>query len=204
MSRYTGPKCKKCRQLGFSVCGSLNCALSRRQTRPGMHALSPQSVSPYKQRLTEKQKLRFSYWVSERQLIRYVRKARSMAGLPGENLLKILECRLDNIVYRLGFAPTLHGARQLVNHGHILVNGRKVDIPSYIIKPGDLITLKEKSKTILPVQQGFERRLSRPPFPYIELDENNLMGKLLHQPSREEIPLKINENLIIEYYAPRL
>jgi len=152
----------------------------------------------------EKQKLRFSYWVSERQLIRYMKKAKSMPGLPGENLLKILECRLDNVVYRLGFAPTLPAARQLVNHGHVLVNGRKVDIPSYIVKEGDEITLKEKSKNILPVQQGLERRLSRPPLPYVELDENNLVGKLLHQPSREEIPLKINEGLIIEYYAPRL
>ena len=154
MARYIGPRCRVCRQLEFSVCGSDRCALERRRTLPGMHPNLRRRVSEYKKRLLEKQKLRFSYWVSEKQFRNYVRKAFGKPGVSGENLLSLLERRLDNIVYRLGFAPTLLAARQMVVHGHILVNGRKVNRPSYLLREGDVVSLKEKSKKMSLVEEG--------------------------------------------------
>lgn len=201
MARYLGSRCKICRQLNFSVCGSERCALTRRNTPPGMHPQLRRKMSEFKKRLVEKQKLRFSYWVSEKQFRNYVKEAFQKPGIPGETLMSLLERRLDNIVYRLGFAPTLLSARQLVVHGHVRVNGRKVDSPSYTLRPGEVIELRDKSKKLIIVEEGLARSPARPVFPYVEIDKDNLKGKLTSIPERAQIPLEINEALIMEHYT---
>jgi len=201
MARYLGSRCKVCRQLNFSVCGSERCALSRRNTPPGMHPQLRRKVSEFKKRLVEKQRLRFSYWVSERQFRNYVKEAFKKPGIPGETLMSLLERRLDNVIYRLGFAPTLLTARQLVVHGHIRVNGRKVDRPFYALRPGEVVELKEKSKKLIIVEDGLARSPARPILPYLEVDKENVKGKLTSVPERAQIPLEINEALIMEHYT---
>ena len=201
MARYLGSRCKICRQLNFSVCGSERCALARRNTLPGMHPQLRRKVSEFKKRLVEKQRLRFSYWVSEKQFRNYVKEAFKKPGIPGETLVSLLERRLDNVVYRLGFSPTLLAARQLVVHGHVLVNGRKVDRPSYAMRPGEMVELREKSKKLLIVEEGLARSPARPVLPYLEVDKENVKGKLTQVPERAQIPLEINEGLIMEHYT---
>jgi small subunit ribosomal protein S4 len=201
MARYLGSRCKKCRALGFSVCGSDRCALLRRSNPPGMHPDLRRRMSDHKKRLIEKQRLRFSYWVSEKQFRNYVEKVLRKPGIPGETLLSLLERRLDNNVYRLGFAPTLLAARQLVVHGHVLVNGRKVDRPSYALRPGEVVSIREKSKKMLIVEEGLARSPARLVLPYLEVDRKNLQGKLTSIPERAQIPLEINEGLIMEHYT---
>ena len=201
MARYLGSRCKICRQLNFSVCGSEHCALARRNTPPGMHPQLRRKISEFKKRLVEKQRLRFSYWVSEKQFRNYVKEAFKKPGIPGETLISLLERRLDNIVYRLGFAPTLLSARQLVVHGHVQVNGRKVNRPSYAPRPGEVVELNEKSKKLIPVEEGLARSPARPIFPYLEVDKENVKGKLTSIPERAQIPLEINEGLIMEHYT---
>ncbi len=201
MARYLDSRCKVCRQLNFSVCGSERCALTRRNTPPGMHPQLRRKVSEFKKRLIEKQRLRFSYWVSEKQFRNYVEEAFKKPGIPGETLMSLLERRLDNVVYRLGFAPTLLAARQLVVHGHVLVNGRKVDRPSYGLRPGEVVELKDKSKKLVIVEEGLARSPARPILPYLEVDKENLKGKLTYVPERAQIPLEINEALIMEHYT---
>ncbi|MEW5804270.1 MAG: 30S ribosomal protein S4 [bacterium] len=204
MGHYTGPKCRVCRSLGYSVCGSIRCALLKRGNRPGIHPSNRGRMSDYKKRLTEKQKLRFSYWLSEKQFRSYLEKAMRQPGAAGENLLRLLERRLDNLVYRMGFAPTRLAARQLVVHGHIKVNGRKTTEPSYLAKVGDLIMIKEESRNAPAVQEGLERSTSRPKIPYIEVDKGNVQGRLTAIPQRDEIPMDLDENLVVEYYAKYL
>lgn len=201
MARYTGPKCRICRQVGFSVCGSERCALERRSTPPGMHPEIRRKISDYKRHLLEKQKLRHIYWISERQFRNYMKQAFKKSGISGETLLTLLERRLDNIVYRLGLAPNRLSARQLVVHGHVLVNGRNVDRPSYVLRGGDVVTLKEKSKKMALVEDGLTRSRVRPPLPYLEMDPENKQGRLVSIPAREDIPLEINEHLITEHYS---
>jgi small subunit ribosomal protein S4 len=166
-----------------------------------MHPDLRRKMSDYKKRLLEKQRLRFSYWVSEKQFRNYVKDAFKKPGIPGDTLVSLLERRLDNIVYRLGFAPTLLSARQLVVHGHVLVNGRKVDRPSYALKPGEGVSLREKSKKMLLVEEGLARSPARPSLPYLEVDKENFKGKLTSLPERAQIPLKINEAMIMEHYT---
>ena len=158
-------------------------------------------MSDYKKGLLEKQKLRFSYWVSEKQFRNYVKEAFKKPGIPGETLISLLERRLDNVVYRLGFAPTLLAARQLVVHGHVLVNGRKVDRPSYVLRPGETLSLKEKSRKMLLVEEGLARSPARPVLSYIQVDRENLKGMLTSIPERNQIPLEIDEALIMEHYT---
>ncbi len=201
MARYLGSRCKKCRQLGFSVCGSDRCALLRRSYPPGMHSDLRRKASEFKKRLIEKQKLRFSYWVSEGQFRNYVKEAFKKKGVPGETLVSLLERRLDNIVYRLGFAPTILAARQLVVHGHVLVNGRKVDRPSYLLRQGEIVSIREKSKKLPLVEEGLARVAARPPLPYLQVDKENLKGTLNAIPERAQIPLEIDEGLIMEHYT---
>jgi small subunit ribosomal protein S4 len=201
MARYAGPRCRKCRQLGFSVCGSQRCALERRTTPPGMHPDLRRKTSDFKRHLIEKQKLRLSYWISEKQFRNYVKEAFKKHGISGETLLGLLERRLDNIVYRLGFAPTIPAARQMVNHGHVLVNGRKVNVPSYILRQRDEISLREVSKKMALVEEGLARSQARPALSYLQVDKVNLKGVLTALPKREEIPLQINEGLVIEHYT---
>jgi len=201
MARYLGSTCKICRKLNFSVCGSDRCALLRRETPPGMHPDLRRKMTDYKKRLLEKQKLRFSYWVSEKQFRNYVKEAFKKPGIPGETLLSLLERRLDNVVYRFGFVPTLLAARQLVVHGHVLVNGRKVDRPSYALIPGEVVSLREKSKKMLIVEEGLAKSPARPLLPYLEVDKENLKGTLTSIPERAQISLEINEALIMEHYT---
>lgn len=201
MARYLGSKCKICRHLNFSVCGSEHCALERRTTPPGMHLESRRKISEFKKRLIEKQKLRFFYWISEQQFRNYVKEASQKKGISGDTLVSLLERRLDNIVFRLGFAPSILAARQMVVHGHILVNGRKVDKPSYSLRGGDTVSLREKSKKMLLVEEGLARSMARPKLPYIEVDKENLTGMLTAAPERAQIPLEINEGLIMEHYS---
>jgi small subunit ribosomal protein S4 len=158
-------------------------------------------MSEFKKRMVEKQRLRFSYWVSEKQFRNYVKEAFKKPGIPGETLISLLERRLDNIVYRLGFAPTLLSARQLVVHGHVQVNGRKVNRPSYALRPGEVVELNEKSKKLIIVEEGLARSPARPLFPYLEIDKENVKGKLTSIPERAQIPLEINEGLIMEHYT---
>ena len=201
MARYLGSRCKVCRQVNFSVCGSEHCALAKRNTPPGMHPQLRRKVSEFKKRLIEKQRLRFSYWISEKQFRNYVKEAFKKPWIPGETLMSLLERRLDNVVYRLGFAPTLLAARQLVVHGHVLVNGRKVDRPSYTLRPGETLALKEKSGRMLLVEEGLARSPARPSLPYIQADKENFKGMLISIPERSQIPLEINEALIMEHYT---
>jgi small subunit ribosomal protein S4 len=201
MARYLGSTCKICRKLNFSVCGSDRCALLRRETPPGMHPDLRRKMSDYKKRMIEKQRLRFSYWVSEKQFRNYVKEAFKKPGIPGETLVSLLERRLDNVVYRLGFTPTLLAARQLVVHGHVLVNGRKVDRPSYAMRPGEVVSLREKSRKMLIVEEGLARSPARPLLPYLEVDKENLKGTMTSIPERAQIPLEINEALIMEHYT---
>ena len=158
-------------------------------------------MTDYKKRLIEAQRLRFSYWVSEKQFRNYMKEVSKKPGIAGETLLSLLERRLDNVVYRLGFSPTLLSARQLVGQGHILVNGRKVDRPSYALRPGEVVSLREKSKKMLLVEEGLARSRARPVLPYLEVGRENLKGALTSVPERAQIPLEINEGLIMEHYT---
>ena len=158
-------------------------------------------MSDYKTRLLEKQKLKYSYWVSERQFRGYVKKATRTPGITGENLLRLLERRLDSMVHRLGFVPSILAARQMIVHGHIMVDGTRVDRPSYSVRIEEVISVKEPSKKMSLVQEGLVRSLARPELSYIEVDKKNLRGALIEIPKREEIPLAIEEGLVVEYYA---
>jgi len=201
MSRNTGPKHRMCRRVGQPLCGSPKCPALKRPYPPGVHGNRPRKrASEYGRQILEKQKLKFIYGVQERQLRRYLELARKASGRTGERLLQILECRLDNVVYRLGFAPTLASARQLVTHGHIEVNGHKVDIPSKIVEPGDVVAVRDKSKSLDLVAQSLATRAGNVP-PYLSLDAEARRGQLQRLPAREEIPAPVDDNLIIEFYA---
>ena len=198
MSRYTGPVYKKSRRLGFSVLENGK-ELAKRPYAPGIHGTSRRKKSSeYGIQLEEKQKLRFMYGLSEKQFARTFERAGKMSGIHGENLLKLLESRLDNIVYRMGLANTRRGARQLVNHGHITVNSKKVDIPSYRCKPGDVIAVKESDRELAIVKSSLEAKNSRVEF--ITYDENKMAGTYVRYPERSELNADINESLIVEFY----
>lgn len=198
MSRYTGPSYKKARRTGFSLLENGK-ELARKPYGPGAHGQDrKRRPSTYGIQLKEKQKVRFMYGLNERQFVKTYKEAGKMQGVHGENLLKLLECRLDNLVYRIGFASTRRAARQLVNHGHITVNGKKVDIPSYRCKPGDVITLKEQSKDHKAVKESLSKVMKRCEF--ITFDENKNIATFVRLPERSELNPEINESLIVEYY----
>lgn len=198
MSRYTGPSYKKARRTGFSLLENGK-ELARKPYGPGIHGQDrKRRPSTYSTQLKEKQKVRFMYGLNERQFVKTYKEAGKMAGIHGENLLKLLESRLDNLVYRMGFASTRRAARQLVNHGHITVNGKKVDIPSYRCKPGDVITLKEQSKDHKAVKEALDKVHKRVEF--ITFDDSKMTGTFVRLPERSELNPEINESLIIEYY----
>ncbi len=198
MARYTGAQYKKSRHLGFSTLENGK-ELARRPYAPGIHGQDRRrKLSEYGVQLQEKQKVRFMYGLNEKQFAKTFKRATKMAGITGENLLQLLETRLDNVVYRMGMATTRRAARQVVNHGHITVNGIKVDIPSYTVKPGDVIAVKEQSLDHPAIKAAVEATLNRPA--YVEFDANKLSGKYLRFPDRSELNPDINEALIVEYY----
>lgn len=196
MAKMMGPRFKKCRSLGLNVCGHPK-AMDR-QAKGTSRA--DKKLSAYGQQLLEKQRLRAYYGVLEKQFVRYVNKAVQSKGKAGEVLVQLLECRLDNLVYRLGLAHSIRQARQMVVHGHILVNGKKVDRPSYSVAVGDTIALKEKSHNNEVFKANFaDSEIST--YPYLSKDVNAFSGTLIRKPEREEIPIEINDILIVEYYS---
>ena len=199
MSRYTGPVNRKSRRLSFSTLENGK-DIAKRPNVPGQHGgKRGKKLSNYGVQLQEKQKVRFMYGVSEKQFEAIFKKAGKMKGVHGENFLKLLESRLDNLVYRLGFATTRRGARQLVNHGHITVNGKKVDIPSYRVKPGDVISLKEQSMNHPAVEIALNNVGKRVEF--IKYDDKKKAATYVRYPERSELNADINEALIVEFYS---
>ena len=207
MARYTGPSCRQCRREGMKLflkgarCTSDRCALERRNTRPGERRPSRSKMSDYGMQLREKQKVKRMYGIMERQFRMYFERARRQKGITGESLLQILEKRLDNMVYRLGFGPSRSAARQMVRHGNVTVNGRKVDIPSYQVRIGDVIAVGKRLKTSQMVIESLQNASSHGVPPWLELDSEKITGKVLNIPTREEMGLDVNEQLIVELYS---
>jgi small subunit ribosomal protein S4 len=207
MGRYTGPKWRIARRLGVNIyvgeekSQKGKSILDRRPYPPGQHGRSRRKISYYGRQLMEKQKVKYYYGIRERQFRRFYQMAERMRGQTGENLLKLLEGKLDNVVYKLGFGKSHRHARQLVVHGHILVNGRKVDRPSYLVKPGDVIEVKEKSKSIPQIKEGMELAQRRGIPSWLELDAENFKGVVKAEPTRDEIEIPIEEHLIVELYS---
>ena len=197
MSRFTGSEFKVSRRLGYSITETGK-ELKKRNFAPGQHGKRRAKLSEYGIQLQEKQKVRFVYGVSEKQFVRFFAMAKKMEGKQGDNFLVLLESRLDNLVYRLGFAVTRRQARQLVTHGHITVDGKKLDIPSYIVKPGQKIGVKESSRSLTVVKEALESIVSRKD--YLSYDENAMEGTLTRLPERNEFLTDIQENLIVEFY----
>ena len=199
MSRYTVPSWKVSRRLGISLSGTGK-ELARRPYAPGQHGQNNRrKLSEYGLQLREKQKLRMTYGLSERQFANLFLKAGKIReGKHGDNFMVLLERRLDNVVYRLGLATTRRQARQLVNHGHITVDGKRVDIPSYEVKPGQVISLRERSKDLKVVKEALEAIVGRVPF--VSFDENTMEGSLVRLPERDELDANIDESLVVEYY----
>lgn len=208
MARYLGPVCRLCRREGEKLflkgekCYTEKCPFERRGYPPGQHGQGRrQRPTEYGIHLREKQKLRRIYGVLERQFERYYREAARRKGVTGENLLILLESRLDNIVYRLGFAPSRAAARQLVMHGHFTVNGRKVDIPSAQVRPGDVIEVREKSRQIPMIKESVEAATSRGLPAWLELDAEAMRGTVKSLPTRDQIDVQVQEHLIVEHYS---
>ena len=206
MARYTGPVCKLCRREGVKLflkgdkCMT-KCTLERRNTRPGQHGTGrPRKASGYALQLREKQKVRRTYGILERQFSKHFTTAARRPGRTSENLLQILEMRLDNLVYRLGFADSGAQARQLVNHGHFAVNGRKTDIPSFIAKPNDIITVRERSKGLEYFKVRAELLTTKGVPAWLSLDIPNMSGRVLSLPTRTELELPFEEQMVVEYY----
>ena len=198
MARYLGPTYKKSRRFGFSILENGK-ELAKKPYAPGQHGQDRRKkLSNYGVQLQEKQKVKFMYGLSEKQMEKTFEKAVKMKGVNGENLLKLLESRLDNLVYRIGFATTRKGARQLVNHGHVTVNGKRVDIPSYQVKPGDVISLMENDKEMVIVKSSLEALHNR--VEYISYDDKKMEATYVRMPERSELNADIDEALIIEYY----
>ncbi|MBZ4688532.1 MAG: small subunit ribosomal protein [Clostridia bacterium] len=207
MARYKESVCRLCRREGQKLflkgdrCYSDKCAIDRRQYAPGQHGQGRKKLSEYGLQLREKQKARRYYGVLERQFRNYFAKADRQKGITGENLLVLLERRLDNVVYRLGLASSRPEARQLVRHGHFTVNGQKVNIPSYQVRIGDEIEVKEKSKGSPKFKEIAEAAAHKNPPAWLELDAENLKGRVIAMPTREDIDVNIEEHLIVELYS---
>ncbi|MAD32240.1 MAG: 30S ribosomal protein S4 [Planctomycetes bacterium] len=200
MARYTGPRLRKLRRLGIYLPGLTRKPLKTRTGAPGQHAHARTRISDYGIRLREKQRLRVNYGLGERQLRRLFDRAKKMKGDTGVNLLMLAESRLDNVVFRSNFAPTIPAARQLVNHGHVLVNDKKVDIASFRVNPGDNITLRDKAKQSLTVQEGQKEFMRFAPT-YLEVEKDEVRAVVVGRPTPEDLMLEIDVNLIIEFYS---
>jgi len=207
MSRYLGPSCRLCRREGIKLmlkgdrCLSSKCALTRKKFKPGIVPKRRAKISEYGIQLREKQKMKRYYGLLEKQFKRYFEMATRKKGITGEILIVLLEQRLDNVVYRMHFASSRKMARQLVKHGHILVNDKKVDIPSALIREGDYVEVKEKSKKLIAILESMKDMSRVGTVPWIEVDPDNLKGKLLYLPKKEEVGLPVNEQLIVELYS---
>ena len=199
MARYTGPKGRRDRRAGVMLSNMRKNPLEKKPYPPGEHGRGRQRQTEYGVRLLEKQKARWYYGVSENQFRRDYDKATRMQGVTGENLLRLMELRMDNVVFRMGFATSRPQARQIVVHGHFFLNGRKHDIPSAILKPGDVIMVREKSRQLEPIVNAVENVVSVPP--WLEADHDNFTGRVLHTPERAEIDTPVEEQLIIEFYS---
>ena len=198
MARYTGPSYKQARRVGFSI-SETGKEIARRPYGPGQHGQDRKGkLSDYGSQLKEKQKVRFMYGLNERQFRKTFEEAAKTKGIQGTNFLRLLESRLDNLAFRIGFAATRRGARQLVNHGHVTVNGKKVDIPSYRCKPGDVISLKEDDKNLKVVEEALSKVTKRVEF--ITYDEGKKEATYVRLPERNELNADINEALIVEFY----
>ena len=207
MAKYRGPVCRLCRREGGKLflkgarCMTEKCAVERRAYPPGQHGQGRARVSEYSAQLREKQKLKRIYGVLERQFRGTFAKAERQRGITGENLLRMLERRLDNVVYRLGFAVSRKEARQLVNHGHFRVNGRKVNQPAFLVREGDAIEVKERSRQILPIKVALEGVDARGVPAWLDLDRENMKATVRGLPAREEIAMPVNEQLVVDLYS---
>jgi small subunit ribosomal protein S4 len=208
MARYTGAKCKLCRREGMKLflkgerCYSSSCAIERRPYGPGEHGRRRgRKPSDYKLQLREKQKVRAIYGVLERQFRLYFAEANRRKGATGENLFNLLEKRLDNVIYRLGFAPSRASARQLIRHKHVLVNGDVCDIPSRQVRVGEVLAIRAKSQNVPQVVQSLKDNAKRDRLPFVEADVKKLEGRLLAEPQLSDLPIPIQENLIVELYS---
>ncbi len=198
MARYTGPVWKKARRLSFSILETGE-ELKKRTYAPGQHGPTKRiKLSNYGLQLREKQRIRNMYGLNERQFANLFQKASRMGGMAGPNFLILLERRLDNVVYRMGFARTRKAARQLVNHGHIEVNGKKLDIPSAMVNPGDVISVRENARNMKCIAEALESNIANPAF--VEVDKENKKGTFVRLPERSELNQEINEALVVEYY----
>lgn len=208
MARYRDAKCKLCRREGDKLflkgdrCFSNKCAIEKRNYPPGQHGRGRRGkVSKYNIQLREKQKLRRMYGLLEKQFRNYFVKAAIQKGITGTNLLQLLERRLDNVVYRLGFTTSRSTARQLIRHNHFQVNGKPVNIPSYLVTAGDIVSPRAKSKDLFVIQEAIKNIDSRQMVPYLEIDTNKLQGEFLEVPGRDAMPVPVNESLIVELYS---
>jgi small subunit ribosomal protein S4 len=207
MARYTASVCRLCRREGMKLflkgsrCYSKKCAFERRPTPPGQHGVRRRKVGEYGMQLREKQKVRRVYAVLERQFKNYFDSAEARPGVTGENLLRLLELRLDNIVFRMGFASSRAASRQLVNHGHFAVNGRPTNIASHQLRPGDRVEVRASRTTREPFKLAKETLRSHQPPDWLSVDPAKLAGTIIDQPRRDQMPLDLNEQLVVEYYS---
>ena len=202
MARYIGPRAKMCRRLDYPVFESPKFASPRKNYAPGQHGQSRRSkLSNYGIQMREKQRIKYLYGLLEKQFRNYFKKAQMILGPTGHNLLKMLESRLDNIVFRLGFAPTRDSARQLVSHCHFMVNNKVVNIPSYILKPGDKIQVRDKSKKVEIFHENLRQVQGDNPLPWLTIDKAKMMGIFENVPERDQIPEPLNEQLVVELYS---
>ena len=207
MARYKDEQCRRCRREGQKLflkgerCYTDKCSISRRNYAPGEHGQKRAKLSEYGTQLREKQKTKSYYGVGEKQFRGYFEMASNKKGITGDNLLQILESRLDNVVYRLGFGASRAQARQLVNHGQFAVNGQRVDIPSYLVKAGDVITVRENKKENGAIKANIEANSARPVPAWLELNNETLSGKVVRLASREDVDIPVEEHLIVELYS---
>lgn len=210
MARYIGPSCKLCRREGTKLflkgsrCNSDKCAFERRPYIPGDHGSArgfKKRLSDYGVHLREKQKVRRIYGILEKQFRKYFKMAAKKSGITGENLLQFLETRLDNVIFRMGFAPSRKSARQLIRHGHITVNKKKVNIPSFLVRPKDKIEIKKGSRQMMLIQEAIEASTEVSSYEWFEVEKDKFKGKILSIPTREQIQLDVDERLIVEYYS---
>ena len=205
MAKYTDADCRLCRREGVKLflkgerCLSKKCAMERRPVIPGQHGQGRKKVTEYGRQLREKQKVKRAYGILEKQMRAYYEEAERVSGITGETMLSLIERRLDNVVYRMGIGASRAEARQIVNHGHICVNGRRVDIPSYEVKAGDIVSIKENKRNIEMFKALKEVKVVLPK--WLEFDATKLEGKILDLPKREDIDLNIEEHLIVEHYS---